>query len=64
MASLNLLSTTSRVETPFVSVKVGDYELGVFNKESGNAMYTGSMKYYYPNYIDNLTVTKINGTVN
>ena len=64
MASLNLLSTTSRVETPFVSVKVGNYELGVFNKETGNAIYTGSMKYYYPNYIDNLTVTKINGTVN
>ena len=58
----NLLSTTSRIETPFIQVKIGDYTFGVFNKEKNS--YTNKVKYTYPNYITSLNISKVNGTVN
>ena len=62
--NLNLLSNTSRVETPFITAEIAGYSFGLYsrNKES-NPNYT-SVKVQYPNYMQSLTVTKINGTVN
>lgn len=70
--SLSLLSVSSRVETPFVTVTFGDkdsgYTFGAYSKSSGmaadgNGSYT-LQKVKYPNYIQSLTVQKINGQVN
>lgn len=52
----SLISTTSLVQTPTIIVKIGDYEFGKYTKINNYSK--------YPNYIDSLTVTKINGQVN
>lgn len=54
--STSLISTTSLVQTPVITVKIGDYEFGKYTKINGYSK--------YPNYIDSLQVTKINGQVN
>lgn len=63
----SLLSTTSRVEAPFVRVTIGNYTFGVYEsagtKKSSNGNYS-FISETYPNYIERLTVTKINGVVN
>lgn len=66
--NINLLSNTSRVETPFIKVVIGDYTFGVFEKVSkttfdAEGVYTIN-KIKYPNYLQSLTVEKINGVVN
>lgn len=66
--NLSLLSSTSRVETPFIKVTIGNYTFGVYNKVStlesdGYGSYVLN-KVQYPNYIQRLNITKINGTVN
>lgn len=63
----SLLTSTSRVEAPFIKVKIGDYTFGVY-EERGHG--TNSSGFYrnistkYPNYIQSLDVKKINGTLN
>ena len=68
MASLNLLGTMTRIETPFISVKIGNYTFGVYDKfEQKNNNNNSSYTLYnvkYPNYIQSLNVKKINGQVN
>lgn len=64
MAVNNLFSTTSYIETPFIQVKIGDHSFGVFNQQKGTGVYAGHIKYKYPNYINSLNISKINGTVN
>ena len=34
MANISLLSTTTRVESPYIQVDIGDYTFGVYNKSS------------------------------
>lgn len=53
----NLLSTTSLVQTPYIKVTIGKYSFGCYNKEA-----RGVQK--YPNYINSLQVTKLNGRFN
>jgi hypothetical protein len=70
MALINLLNTTSRVETPFVMVTIGNYVFGVYDKRRGQQgvdaqgfpVYVNKIQ--YPNYIQSLNITKINGKVN
>lgn len=58
--SINLLGTTSRVETPIIGVKIGDFVIGVYNESKTTTKpFVISAK-----YIKSLTVKKINGTVN
>lgn len=61
---MNILSATSRIETPFIAVTIGEYTFGVFNKEKGTGEYINAYKYYYPNYVYNLSIVKVNGAVN
>ena len=66
--SINLLSNTSRVETPFIKVTIGPYTFGVYDKVSSNGydasgVYTIN-KIKYPNYVQRLNVEKINCVVN
>lgn len=66
--NLSLLSTSNRVETPFIVVTIGKYTFGAYNRNSvlqsdGMGAYVLN-KVTYPNYIQSLRITKINGTVN
>ena len=63
-----LLSSTSYVETPFIIATIGDYSFGVYSKETKNII-QGSAEYRsvvstYPNYMQSLSVEKINGSLN
>ena len=64
----SLLANTNRVEAPFIRVKIGDIVFGVFERQSKQINerngVISKLATQYPNYIQSLTVKKINGTVN
>ena len=62
--SIKLLGNTTRVEAPFISVKIGNYTFGTYSKEKGGAEYSFAEKYRYPNNIESLSIVKLNGSVN
>ena len=65
--SAGLLSSTSRVEAPFIRLDIGGYTFGVYEGRSKNRNAQGfaiSTGIKYPNYVQSMTVDKINGTVN
>lgn len=56
----SLLTYPTNVESPFVLLKVGEYTFGTYNtRASNNRLYVT-----YPNFIQGLEVTKINGRLN
>ena len=64
----SLLASTNRVEAPFVRVQIGNYSFGVFERKGikvnqRNGV-VSELAAKYPNYIQSLSVKKINGTVN
>ncbi len=66
----SLLSSKTRIQVPWVKVTLGTYTFGIFDSKTKsqagkdkNGFYT-TFNIKYPNYIDSLTVTKINGQVN
>lgn len=66
--SLSLLGNTSRVETPYIKVSIGDYTFGVYQKTAAtvsdkNGFYSAA-GIKYPNYVKSLRITKVNGQVN
>lgn len=68
MSNINLLSTTSRVESPFIIAKMGGYSFGLYNKSTkviidSTGSYNGIIT-DYPNYMTSLSVVKVNGAVN
>ncbi len=66
----SLLSSQARVQVPWVKVTLGTYTFGIFDsktKSKGAKDKNGFYSTYqvkYPDYIQSLTVTKINGQVN
>lgn len=54
---LSLISSTSLVQTPYIKVTIGKYSFGCYNKDA-----VGTEK--YPNYINSLEITKLNGKFN
>ncbi len=63
-----LLSTTSRVQVPYIVVTIGNYTFGLYAKtkttvEVDRKYYT-AIKTTYPNYMKSLVVKKVNGTLN
>lgn len=52
----SLLSDTNYVEAPVIRVQIGDYVFGVHKRSSSS--------FEYPDYIQNMTIETINGTVN
>lgn len=68
MAKLDLLSSTSYVETPFIIARVGEFSFGVYSKATANIIKNNleyrSLNVTYPNYVDSLTITKVNGNLN
>ena len=61
---MNLLSTQSLVESPFIIVKIGKYTFGAYNRIENTNKFGTSISINYPNYMTSLNVTKVNGTVN
>lgn len=67
--SLNLMSNLNRVETPFITARIGQYNFGAYEKrtnEQGVDQY-GAYRINgirFPNFVTNLEITKINGQVN
>ena len=67
MAKTSLLGSTTRVETPYVKVKIGDYTFGVFDKKERAKVdddFYLKADIKFPNYVKSLGVEKINGKVN
>lgn len=62
MANLDLLSVSSRVEAPFISATIAGKTFGVYNRKHTAASNSGSVD--FPNFMQSLDVTKINGAVN
>jgi hypothetical protein len=66
---LSLLSSSARVQAPWVKVSIGNYTFGVFSKtesrhKDDEGFYYTNLKVQYPNYVQRLEITKINGQVN
>lgn len=68
MATISLLESPARVTTPFIKVKIGNYDFGIFSQNSKVEKINGQVytiyNFQYPNYIQELQVKKINGKVN
>lgn len=70
--NISLLGSTSRIETPYIKVTFGSlangYTFGVYRKVNNTDKtldgFYSSVKEIYPNYIQSLQITKINGQVN
>ena len=65
----SLLSSAARVQAPWIKVVIGDYTFGVFNKvdsksKDGEGFYKAAFNVQYPNFIQSLDITKINGRIN
>lgn len=62
--STSLVSTQTRVESPFIIVKIGNYTFGHCNKATDNVKLGTLVNVTYPNYMESINITKINGAVN
>lgn len=60
---MNLLSFQTRVESPFIIVKIGNYTFGHCQK-SEQGRFDKTIKVTYPNFMQSMNVVKVNGTVN
>ena len=60
----SLVSAQNRVESPFIIVKIGNYTFGHCDKKSQRQNLSQLLRVTYPNYMDSMNITKINGAVN
>lgn len=64
----NLISTTNRVEIPYIKVTIGSYTFGCATKQTAYVKTADGWEQKagikYPNFIQSLNITKINGQVN
>lgn len=67
-STANILASTTRVETPFIIAEIAGYAFGKYTKRIESVVdQSGFTRRYlasYPNYVQSLTVDKVNGTVN
>ena len=65
---MDLLSINNRVAVPFITVTIGEYSFGLYEKTKANleinGKYYSAMKVTYPNYMKSLEIQKVNGTLN
>ena len=59
----SLVSAQNHVEVPFVIIQIGEYTFGHCEKIHRSRLAT-EYNLTYPNYMESLTVVKVNGTVN
>ena len=66
--TLSLLASTNRIETPFIKVTIGEFTFGVWEQhklsETSQDGWYRKANIKYPNYVQSLNITKINGQVN
>lgn len=62
MAGKSLLAAENYVQVPLIWVKIGNYTFGKYESNYPKGSNAGYQR--YPNYIQSLEVTKINGAVN
>lgn len=66
--SVDLLSSTTYVETPFIIATINNFTFGIYNKQilKDKSLYSDYINFTstYPNFIDSLQVEKINGSFN
>ena len=62
--SSSLVSAQNRVESPFIIVKIGEYTFGHCVSKSQRSELASTLKVVYPNFMESLNITKINGAVN
>lgn len=64
----SLLVSSAKVEVPYILVQIGQYTFGAYNKSKSslemNGKYYAAVKVTYPNYVQSLSVQKVNGTLN
>lgn len=64
----SLLSSNAVIQAPWVKVTIGNYTFGVFSKVGGGQKdaqgFYSTYSVQYPNFIQSLTVNKLNGKVN
>lgn len=63
MTAASLVSSQNNVQAPFIIVRIGKFTFGHCDKTHKNNLET-AFNITYPNYIDSLNITKINGTIN
>jgi hypothetical protein len=61
--SLKLNSIPTLVESPFIIATIGGVTFGSYSRLGGNG-YGSAVKVTYPNFMESLTIVKVNGTVN
>lgn len=61
---MDLLSTPSLVESPFIIVRIGNYTFGNYSRSGSGGGFASSAKVTYPNYMNSIEITKVNGMVN
>lgn len=66
---MKLLSSTTRVEAPFITVIIGGYAFGKYQKKVQTIInpidgFSKKVVEYFPNFITSVDVTKLNGQVN
>lgn len=59
-----LLSTQNYVEAPFIIVTIGEYTFGKFIEKGTTSPGYVEYEVTFPNYVNELNIKKINGTVN
>lgn len=65
----SLLSSGARVQVPWIKVTIGNYTFGVYSrvgieKKNDSDFYQSTYHVQYPNFVQSLDITKINGQVN
>jgi len=65
----SLLASGARVQVPWIKVTIGKYTFGVYSrteigKRDDQGFYYTAYNVQYPNYVQSLDITKINGQVN
>lgn len=63
MTQADLVFSKHIVEIPFIIVQIGDYTLGHCSSSYRNKLQT-TYKITYPNYMQSLNITKVNGAIN
>lgn len=59
-----LLSSQARIQVPYIKVTIGKYTFGVFSRETKNKNNLKQYNIEYPNYIQSMSIVKLNGKVN
>ena len=64
MPGASLVSTQTRVEVPFIIVKIGEYTFGHCSRSTNTVGADTRLDITFPNYMDKINIMKVNGAVN